>query len=135
MFAGAKRTHNLLSQPDPPAGGQVTPSKRLNFNFWPFLSWVKNPNRTKGGLHKKYTSNKNKDTLDQSFGDRSRFQKHSVPGPVFVFVSVCISMSKNFRSRFQRTQYLALPERAEIASSLNLTQTQVKIVHESTQAG
>ncbi|XP_059084815.1 homeobox protein DLX-6-like isoform X3 [Tigriopus californicus] len=29
--------------------------------------------------------------------------------------------------RFQRTQYLALPERAELASTLGLTQTQVKI--------
>jgi hypothetical protein len=28
--------------------------------------------------------------------------------------------------RFQRTQYLALPERAELASTLGLTQTQVK---------
>ena len=27
--------------------------------------------------------------------------------------------------RFQRTQYLALPERAELASTLGLTQTQV----------
>ena len=27
--------------------------------------------------------------------------------------------------RFQRTQYLALPERAELASALGLTQTQV----------
>lgn len=29
--------------------------------------------------------------------------------------------------RFQRTQYLALPERAELAASLGLTQTQVSL--------
>ena len=29
--------------------------------------------------------------------------------------------------RFQRTQYLALPERAELAASLGLTQTQVRM--------
>lgn len=34
--------------------------------------------------------------------------------------------------RFQRTQYLALPERAELAASLGLTQTQVNLVHNST---
>lgn len=29
--------------------------------------------------------------------------------------------------RFQKTQYLALPERAELAASLGLTQTQVRL--------
>lgn len=29
--------------------------------------------------------------------------------------------------RFQKTQYLALPERAELAASLGLTQTQVRV--------
>jgi len=31
--------------------------------------------------------------------------------------------------RFQRTQYLALPERAELAASLGLTQTQVSVCY------
>lgn len=31
--------------------------------------------------------------------------------------------------RFQRTQYLALPERAELAAALGLTQTQVSVSH------
>jgi len=31
--------------------------------------------------------------------------------------------------RFQRTQYLALPERAELAASLGLTQTQVSLCY------
>ena len=30
--------------------------------------------------------------------------------------------------RFQRTQYLALPERAELAASLGITQTQVRTI-------
>lgn len=33
--------------------------------------------------------------------------------------------------RFQRTQYLALPERAELAASLGLTQTQVSFLFSS----
>merc|ERR1719369_1044357 len=34
---------------------------------------------------------------------------------------------QQLEARFQRTQYLALPERAELATMLGLTQTQVKI--------
>nr|CAD7426252.1 unnamed protein product [Timema monikensis] len=37
--------------------------------------------------------------------------------------------------RFQRTQYLALPERAELAASLGLTQTQVVVVFLEKMAG
>ena len=37
--------------------------------------------------------------------------------------------------RFQRTQYLALPERAELASTLGLTQTQVGLVFSKSSLG
>lgn len=36
--------------------------------------------------------------------------------------------------RFQRTQYLALPERAELAASLGLTQTQVSVLCSSSSS-
>ena len=35
---------------------------------------------------------------------------------------------QELNKRFQQTQYLALPERAELAASLGLTQTQVRIL-------
>ena len=35
---------------------------------------------------------------------------------------------QELNKRFQQTQYLALPERAELAASLGLTQTQVCIL-------
>ena len=78
---GAKRPHNLLSEPDPPAGSEVSPPM-----------------------------------------DKSQILSHHL---VILFLTCFCSCQKFPPSRFQRTQYLALPERAEIASSLNLTQTQV----------
>eukprot|EP00092_Neocalanus_flemingeri_P019357 GFUD01020967.1.p1 GENE.GFUD01020967.1~~GFUD01020967.1.p1 ORF type:complete len:680 (-),score=174.10 GFUD01020967.1:153-2192(-) len=47
-----------------------------------------------------------------------------VRNPRTIYSSVQI---QQLEIRFQRTQYLALPERAELASALGLTQTQVKI--------
>ena len=35
---------------------------------------------------------------------------------------------QELNKRFQQTQYLALPERAELAASLGLTQTQVSLL-------
>ena len=35
---------------------------------------------------------------------------------------------QELNKRFQQTQYLALPERAELAASLGLTQTQVRLL-------
>ena len=35
---------------------------------------------------------------------------------------------QHLERRFQRTQYLGLPERAELASNLGLTQTQVRLL-------
>lgn len=46
------------------------------------------------------------------------------PRTIYSSLQLCV-----LQSRFRMRQYLALPERAEIAASLGLTQTQVRYVH------
>merc|ERR1712126_652094 len=60
-------------------------------------------------------------------GEEERPRMHNgkkVRNPRTIYSSAQI---QQLEIRFQRTQYLALPERAELASALGLTQTQVKI--------
>ncbi|CAF0800385.1 unnamed protein product [Didymodactylos carnosus] len=72
-------------------------------------------------------------TLNLDSDDKCRYDDHGpkltakgkkIRKPRTIYSSMQLQV---LNKRFQRTQYLALPERAELAASLGLTQTQVKI--------
>jgi len=63
-------------------------------------------------------------SLKSSAGSSSASRDRKVRKPRTIFSNYQL---EQLTGRFQRTQYLPLPERAELASNLGLTQTQVWI--------
>ena len=61
-----------------------------------------------------------KDSLESSMRVNGKGKKMRKPRTIYSSLQL-----QQLNRRFQRTQYLALPERAELAASLGLTQTQV----------
>ena len=61
-----------------------------------------------------------KDSLESSIRVNGKGKKMRKPRTIYSSLQL-----QQLNRRFQRTQYLALPERAELAASLGLTQTQV----------
>lgn len=71
------------------------------------------------------TGNNNKTSIDGTqppSKNNAKIKKIRKPRTIYSSMQLQV-----LNKRFQRTQYLALPERAELAASLGLTQTQVKI--------
>ena len=62
-----------------------------------------------------------KDSLESSMRVNGKGKKMRKPRTIYSSLQL-----QQLNRRFQRTQYLALPERAELAASLGLTQTQVR---------
>jgi hypothetical protein len=63
-----------------------------------------------------------KNMMDDSGSVRMNGKSKKMRKPRTIYSSLQL---QQLNRRFQRTQYLALPERAELAASLGLTQTQV----------
>ncbi len=66
------------------------------------------------------TSNTNTNTNSTTKTGKQRVKKIRKPRTIYSSLQL-----QQLNKRFQRTQYLALPERAELAAALGLTQTQV----------
>ncbi|CAF0723532.1 unnamed protein product [Didymodactylos carnosus] len=106
-----------------------TMSQTRPFSVYPFSS-VTNPYASS---HPYSMSTLPYASLNLDSDDKCRFDEHGpkltakgkkIRKPRTIYSSMQLQV---LNKRFQRTQYLALPERAELAASLGLTQTQVKI--------
>ncbi|CAL8389592.1 homeobox protein Dlx2a [Gadus morhua] len=88
-------------------------------------------NSTYGGAFTSYGTSPSPTPPDTDKGEESEPEIRMVNGkpkkirkPRTIYSSFQLAA---LQRRFQKTQYLALPERAELAASMGLTQTQVKI--------
>merc|ERR1711963_1343756 len=73
---------------------------------------------------KPFTEDEIKESIENGELTRVNSKGKKMRKPRTIYSSLQI---QQLERRFQRTQYLGLPERAELASNLGLTQTQVKI--------
>lgn len=96
-------SNQLYSSPTPAAYTPTSSSAPTTNTNYPFVD-----------------SNTKPDNLMPKLGMKAK----KIRKPRTIYSSMQLQV---LNKRFQRTQYLALPERAELAASLGLTQTQVKI--------
>lgn len=73
---------------------------------------------------KPFTEDEIKESIENGELTRVNSKGKKMRKPRTIYSSLQI---QQLERRFQRTQYLALPERAELASTLGLTQTQVRL--------
>ncbi|XP_038828445.1 homeobox protein Dlx6a-like [Salvelinus namaycush] len=81
-------------------------------------------NNTTGGQARLDDTEQQKTTVIENGEIRFNGKGKKIRKPRTIYSSLQLQALNH---RFQQTQYLALPERAELAASLGLTQTQVKI--------
>ena len=82
------------------------------FSFWGSHIWI----------FPRFSEDEIKESIENGELTRVNSKGKKMRKPRTIYSSLQI---QQLERRFQRTQYLALPERAELASTLGLTQTQV----------
>uniref|UniRef100_A0A8D0HE08 Homeobox domain-containing protein n=1 Tax=Sphenodon punctatus TaxID=8508 RepID=A0A8D0HE08_SPHPU len=106
----------------PYPGGSVSSSHHHHHHGNPYLAYQ--PLCHMGGHSGAPTVDHEKTTIIENGEIRLNGKGKKIRKPRTIYSSLQLQA---LNQRFQQTQYLALPERAELAAQLGLTQTQVKI--------
>ncbi|XP_007899746.1 homeobox protein DLX-6 [Callorhinchus milii] len=113
-FPGASSYGRSLGYPYPTAVSNHAPN--------PYISYQNNSSSTLS--HTRLEDTEHEKTIIENGEIRLNGKGKKIRKPRTIYSSLQLQALNH---RFQQTQYLALPERAELAASLGLTQTQVKI--------